>query len=150
MDGERGMQVRDAIEADAAALSSLAAAPPDVMRNLIHDRTVRVARVDGAPEPGADEETDPQSVRGFVSYDAKAETVHITQLGGDREACERLLEEPMRFARGEGMAVELLVANDDDDLRAAVESAGFERDGRGPRFEGEETVRYRWRSDGAN
>jgi hypothetical protein len=138
------MQVRDAIEADAPALSSLAAAPPDVMRNLVHDRTVRVAATDDAPETGPDEETDPATIRGFVSYDAREDTVHVTQLGGDREACERLLEEPLRFARGEGMTVELLVAVGDDERRAAVEAMGFERNGRGPRFEGEETVRYRW------
>ena len=37
------MEVRDALEADAERLASLTDAPGDVMRNLVHDRTVRVA-----------------------------------------------------------------------------------------------------------
>ena len=38
------MEVRDAFEADADALSAIADVPADVVRNLIHDRTVRVAQ----------------------------------------------------------------------------------------------------------
>ena len=37
------MEIRDAIEADAERLAALTGAPADVMRNLVHDRTVRVA-----------------------------------------------------------------------------------------------------------
>ena len=88
------MDVRDAVEADADRLAELTDHPSDVMRNLVHDRTVRVADDDG--------------VEGFVSYDATDRTVHVTQLEGDPATCERLLDEPTRFAGREGMDVELL------------------------------------------
>ena len=126
----RGMNVRDAVEADAERLAELTGTPRDVMRNLVHDRTVRVGLDDG--------------IEGFVSFDARRETVHVTQLEGPQAACERLLEEPVRFARRESMGVELLVAQTDDSARAAAESVGFVEDGLGPRFEGTRTVRYRW------
>lgn len=138
------MEVRDAIEADAAALATLTDAPADVMHNLIHDRTVRVAEQDATPERDPEGETAPEHLLGFVSFDARNDTVHVTQLGGDPDACERLLNEPVRFARGEEMSVELLLGVDEDGLREAAERAGFRHDGRGPRFEGKETVRYRW------
>jgi hypothetical protein len=124
------MEMRDAIEADAERLASLTDAPRDVMRNLVHDRTVRVVEEDG-------------DIRGFVSYDAREQTVYVTQLEGDRGVYDELLEEPVRFARTEGMAVELLVPETESEIRAAATAAGFERTGGGPRFDGEPTTRYR-------
>lgn len=123
------MNVRDAVEADAERLAALADSPPDVMRNLVHDRTVRVA------EEGDD------SV-GFVSYDAREETVHVTQIQGTKEACERLLEEPLGFARTEGMALELLLPTDEPHLQEAARAAGLEETGSGPRFDGVPTTRF--------
>lgn len=128
------MEIRDAVEADADRLASLTDAPTDVMRNLVHDRTVRVSEDDGV-------------VEGFVSYDAHREIVHVTQLEGDEELCEQLLEEPTRFARSEGMSVELLVAIDDERTQAAARRASFEEVGPGPRFDGTQTIRYRWTAD---
>ena len=127
------MEIRDAVEADAERLAELTDAPTDVMRNLVHDRTVRVADDDG--------------VEGFVSYDATDRTVHVTQLEGDPALCERLLEEPTRFAGREGMNVEVLLTADDDATRAVVEDSGFVEYGPGARFDGTRTTRYRW--DGA-
>ena len=124
------MDVRDAVEADAEHLASLTDTPTDVMRNLVHDRTVRVAQRGGA-------------IAGFVSYDAREQTVHVTQMEGDRDTVERLLEEPIRFARTEGMAVELLVPEDESELGEAALAAGFEDVGGGPHFEGKPTSRYR-------
>jgi hypothetical protein len=124
------MNVRDAVEADADRLAALTDAPVDVMRNLIHDRTVRVAAVDG-------------TVEGFVSYDAEDSTVHVTQLEGSAEVCERLLAEPARFADREDMNVEFLAMESDDASRAAAERAAFEDCGPGPRFDGMRTIRYR-------
>ena len=124
------MEIRDAIEADAERLADLTGGPTDVMRNLVHDRTVRVA-------------TDGDDVRGFVSYDAQDRTVHVTQLEGDPELCERLLEEPVRFAAGENMDVELLVPEGDDHTREAAERSDFDEYGPGPRFDGTRTTRYR-------
>lgn len=124
------MDVRDAVEADAGHLAELTGTPTDVMRNLVHDRTVRVAE-------------DGEDIVGFVSYDARETTVHVTQLEGEPAVCDRLLEEPVRFARGEGMAVELLVPEPDSEAQSAADSAGFERVGSGPRFDGTPTVKYR-------
>jgi hypothetical protein len=128
------MEIRDAIEADAERLANLTGAPTDVMRNLVHDRTVRVAAED-------------DDVVGFVSYDAQARTVHVTQLEGDADLCERLLEEPTRFAGREGMDVELLVPEGDDHTREAAERSDFSEYGPGPRFDGTRTTRYRWEPD---
>ncbi|MFB6173753.1 MAG: hypothetical protein ABEI39_03845 [Halobacteriales archaeon] len=124
------MEVRDAVESDADTLSELADGPRDVLRNVIHDRTVKVAE-------------DGEEVVAFLSYDARPGTVYVTQLGGTADACERLLEEPVRFAREEGMAVELLVAEDDEAAQSAARNAGFRRAGDGPAFGGVPTVRYR-------
>lgn len=141
------MDVRDAVEADAEALAALADAPVDVMRNLVHDRTVRVVADDQqSPEDADGSPTDPDAMRGFVSYDARDDTVHVTQLGGSPDVCRELLSEPITFARRENMTVEVLVPDGDDDLQDAVEGAGFAREGRGPRFDGRQTIRYRWTS----
>ena len=128
------MEIRDAIEADAERLAALTGAPVDVMRNLVHDRTVRVA-------------DDDDGVEGFVSYDASDHTVHVTQLEGTPEVCERLLEEPTRFADREGMDVELLVPEGDDATREAIERSDFDEHGPGPRFDGTPTTRYRWSAE---
>jgi hypothetical protein len=142
------MRVRDAVEADAEALAAVGDAPRDVMRNLVHDRTVRVAvRTGGDPGPHADASAEPggdEEVLGFVSFDARSGTVHVTQLGGSVQACERLLGEPIRFAAGEGMDVELLLGVGEEDIRAAAERVGFDAVGDGPRFDGQATVRYRF------
>jgi hypothetical protein len=140
------MEVRDAVEADADALSAIADVPADVIRNLIHDRTVRVAqREQTAAGPNADtSEEESRDVAGFVSFDVRDGTVHVTQLAGTAAACERLLGEPVRFATTEGMVVELLAIEGDDAVQEAAEAAGFERRGAGPEFDGKSTIRYRF------
>lgn len=136
--------VRDAVEADASEIAAIADAPVDVMRNVVHDRTVRVAeQTRGGTDPNVDADTDDPALLGFVSFDVSGQTVHVTQLGGSVEACERLLSEPVRFAAREGMTVEFVVPESDDDVREAVENAGFEDEGPGPEFDGGPTVRYR-------
>lgn len=124
------MDVRDAVEADAEPLAALTGTPQDVMRNLIHDRTVRVAE-------GED------GIGGFISYDAREQTVHVTQMEGDPDTLDRLLDEPIRFAQTEGMAVELLVPESEKQAQQAARDAGFGEVGRGPRFDGEPTDRFR-------
>ncbi|MEF8775635.1 MAG: hypothetical protein V5A43_03920 [Haloarculaceae archaeon] len=124
------MEVRDAVEADAERLASLTEAPCDVMRNLVHDRTVRVAE-------------DGEEIAAFVSFDARADTVHVTQLEGDPDAFDPLLAEPVAFARTEDMAVELLVPAEEESLEEAAIEAGFSLVGSGPSFGGEPTTRYR-------
>ncbi|QFU82169.1 hypothetical protein [Natronorubrum aibiense] len=142
------MNVRDALEADADALASIADSPTDVMRNLVHDRTVRIAE-DGTHDPNADVSSSqyngssPEDILGFISFDARADTVHVTQLGGTDKACERLLAEPVRFAEQESMAVEVLISPETDAVEDAAEALGFERRGRGPQFDGAPTTRFR-------
>mgnify|MGYP000220978737 FL=1 len=135
------MEIRDAVEADAERMGELSGTPPDVMRNLVHDRTVRVAEEE-------DQEDDP-TVVGFVSFDARDSTVHVTQIGGEEAACTALIDEPIRFARREGMAVEVLLPEDETDTRRAIEDAGFDDRGAGPRFEGQPTTRYRLETERA-
>jgi hypothetical protein len=139
------MRVRDAVEADAEAMAAIADGPVDVMRNIVHDRTVRVAERDPtATDENTDaNDVDPDDVVGFVSFDVRGDIVHVTQIDGTPDACERLLAEPIRFAENEGMRVELLVTDADGDVATAAERVGFENDGTGPRFDGERTVRYR-------
>jgi hypothetical protein len=124
------MDVRDAVEADAGRLAALTDAPRDVMRNLVHDRTVRVVERD-------------EEIVGFVSYDARDQTVHVTQMEGDPDSFEQLLQEPIGFAHTEGMAVELLAPDDEPQLQEAALAAGFDEVGSGPRFEGKPTSRFR-------
>ncbi|MFC4450518.1 hypothetical protein [Halorussus aquaticus] len=140
------MNVRDAVEDDGEVLGELADAPAEVMRNVVHDRTVRVAEAD-ADDQSADTESggddEEAEIVGFVGFDAMPGTVRVTYLRGTREARERLLEEPVRFARKEDMAVEALVPEDEAETREVVEAAGFQRAGTGPRFEGGRTLEYR-------
>jgi hypothetical protein len=128
------MEVRDAVEEDAESLADLGDGPRDVFRNLIHDRTVRIA-------------TEDDDAVAFLSFDARPGTVYVTQIGGDPAACERLLKEPVRFADGEGMNVELLLPEEEGAIRDAVSRAGFEEVGSGPHFEGVPTARYRREPD---
>ncbi|MFB6235182.1 MAG: hypothetical protein ABEH81_04910 [Halopenitus sp.] len=149
------MHVRDAVEADAAAIASLADQPTAAARNLVHDRSVRVGVDDGAvdldPDPDSDPDlgpapsapVDPEDLLGFVAFDAELNAVHVTGFGGTQDALERLLGEPARFAAREGMVVEALVEADETDRRSAIEGAGFEDVGAGPQFDGSPTRRYR-------
>ena len=134
------MRVRDAVEDDGEALGELAGAPAEVMRNVVHDRTVRVA--ERGSEDEENDEADPE-IDGFVGFDAMPGTVRVTYLRGSKAARERLLEEPVRFARKEGMAVEVVVPENETETTDVVESAGFERSGGGPRFDGGRTLKYR-------
>lgn len=143
------MQVRDAVERDAPAMASLGEAPESVLRNLVHDRSVRVLVEEGDGAEADDE------VLGFVSFDAREDAVHVTEFGGDREAYERLLAEPLRFAEREELPVEMLLRDADETgsptraagdaaMREAAEAVGFTEGGPGPRFRGETTRRYRY------
>ena len=139
--------VRDAVEDDADTLGSIVDLPEDVLRNVIHDRTVRLA-VDYPGESGPHDDTgagdDAESVLGFVAFDVRDSTVHVTQLAGDADVAERLLAEPVRFAVSENFDVAFVVPNSDADAVAAAEAAGFTPVGSGPSFDGDATTRYRF------
>ncbi|MDB2239749.1 hypothetical protein [Halorubrum ezzemoulense] len=151
------MRVRDAVEADAAAVGSMTGRPRGVARNMIHDRSVRVAVTDdagsesrGAPspsEPSGDgdggDDTPVDAVAGFVAFDVRDGTVHVTNFEGTAAAVERLFEEPVGFAKREGMSVEVIVPADGVGPEV-VEAFGFEAAGSGPRIDGTATTRYRF------
>jgi hypothetical protein len=138
------MRIRDAVEADANDLAAIADSPTDVMRNLVHDRTVRVAESEEEEtDPNADADDDGADLLGFVSFDAREDCVHVTQLDGTADACEQLLGEPVRFAKQEGMPVELIAPESVPHVANAAQSVGFDERGPGPRFEGTPTVKYR-------
>lgn len=147
--GSRGMRIRDALESDAEALASVTGRPEDVVRNMIHDRSVRVAveaegdsDTDGDSDRNNDDDETEEVVRGFVAFDVRGDTVHVTDFDGSGSTVERLFEEPRRFARREEMGVEVVVPNDEA-TNEVIEASGFESAGRGPRFEGRRTTRYR-------
>jgi hypothetical protein len=152
------MRIRDALESDADALATAIDRPREVVRNMIHDRSVRVAveedgdESDGDGVDGGDDGNESAergadgggegTVRGFVAFDVRGGTVHVTDFDGSGSTVERLFEEPRRFARREEMGVEVVIPNDEA-TSEVVEAAGFAAAGRGPRFEGQRTTRYR-------
>ena len=138
------MRIRDAVEADAGDIAAIADAPVDVMRNLVHDRTVRVAESEEEEtDPNADADERDPGLLGFVSFDARESCVHVTQVDGTADACEQLLAEPVRFAERESMPVELIAPDSVPHVAEAAESVGFAEAGPGPRFDGTPTVKYR-------
>jgi hypothetical protein len=139
------MRIRDALESDAEALATATGRPREVVRNMIHDRSVRVA-VAGRDDGEDEADSEDANVRGFVAFDVRADTVHVTDFDGVGETVERLFEEPRRFARREEMGVEVVVPNDEG-VSEVIEASGFTAAGRGPRFEGQRTTRYRIESE---
>lgn len=148
------MHVRDAVEADADALATLVEVPVEVMENVVHDRTVRVAEADGSGDDAdsggsgdadgdGDRDTDTAEIRGFVGFDADRETVSITHLRGPPSVQERLLDAPVEFARTVSMPVEMLVPEGNHDTQDVLEAADFEPIGLGPQFEGQQTLVFR-------
>jgi len=127
--------VRDATDEDVAAVERLAAVPRAAAERLVRERRVRVADDDG-------------ETVGLVAYEADRNAVHVTHLAGDAAAAAALLDEPVSFARAEGLPVEAVVPESEDGALDAVTAAGFESVGDGPRFAGERTTRYRLTVDG--
>ncbi len=124
------MRVRDAVEADGGRLAALADAPTDVMADVVHDRTVCVAESE-------------EKIEGFVGFEADENAVHVTHLFGTESACERLLDEPIRFAERESMPVEILLPKPEAETAAVAENFGFEEVESGMRFQGQRTRRFR-------
>ncbi|WP_049984009.1 hypothetical protein [Halorubrum sp. BV1] len=168
------MRIRDAVEADSEAIAAATGRPRSVVIDTIHDRSVRVAVAEPKGEQlksdGESSESDGESsesnddrrgqhdspkevenggggdrVIGFVAFDARGNTVHVSDFDGDDGVVRRLLEFPRRFAAREKMALEVVVPNDHD--RQALSEMGFEAIGSGPRFRGKETTRYRIEAD---
>lgn len=106
------MKIRDAVEADASQLAELADSPRDVLKNMVHDRTVRVAVTNN-------------EIDAFISFDATPGSVYITQLAGTETGCRELLNEPIRFGQNENMRIEILVPANESTIKHAVTDAGF-------------------------
>ena len=123
------MEVRDAVEDDTDAVVELTGLPSATARELLHDRSVRVATRGDGPI-------------GVVVFDARPGAVHVTRLAGETDAMAQLLAEPVRFATREGMAVELVVPAEAAAGEVAV-AEGFTDVGAGPRFDGDRTRRFR-------
>jgi len=168
------MRVRDAVEADAAALADLRGRPTDAIVEMIHQRTVVVGELDtesddrsgqdGESEDnrthidhsteatigtstGASDDRSQTGVTGFVAFDATDNQVHVTSFAGTPSTVERLLEVPKRFARRESMDLEVVVVDDEPKRVRPVEAAGFTPAGAGPRFDGRPTTRFRLDAD---
>lgn len=156
------MQVRDAVEGDAAAIARLANLSEDAARRLLRERSVLVASDGGAeraaaPDDGSDvtgdggdqadtgdgDGADLAEVTGCLAYDATTDAVHVTTLAGDREAFESLLAEPLRFADGEELPVEVVVPVSERATQSHLADLDFREAGDGPRFDGEATIRLR-------
>jgi len=153
------MRIRDAVESDAETLATAIDRPQGAVIGMIHDRSVRVAVSDdgrdGGSGDGDDRESrsDTETVNGFIAFDVHNGAVHVTDFDGqvtdfegDNGLVQRLFEEPRRFASREGLAVEVVVP-DDEGSSAVIEEIGFRSVGPGPRFEGRATTRYRINSD---
>ena len=142
------MRIRDAIESDAEELAEISGRPESVMRELVHERSVRVAVSESKDTPTPDSTGGSEgSVEAFVSYDVQSGSVHVTEFGGSEGVVRRLFEAPYRFALREGMDLEVLVPDDDDTRRETVVSLGFSPTGSGPRFDGQSTTRFRLEPD---
>lgn len=127
------MAIRDATPDDAEALAGVDELSAPAVRRMIRERAVRVATAgDGAGDP-----------IGYVSFDASRDDVEITRLGGDPTVFGDLLAEPIGFARETGLPVTAVVPESERTVRTALETAGLEAVGAGPRFEGRQTIRYR-------
>lgn len=124
------MPIRDAREGDEIAIAELVDTSRDAVREMLRHRTVRVAEESG-------------DVVGMVSFDATPEGVQVTRLAGQPDRRSRLLEEPVRFGEQEDLPIEMVVPASDDRCAEALQSAGFEKAGDGPAFQGTRTVVFR-------
>lgn len=132
------MTIREATDSDAAALESLVDEDFDAKR-LVRERTVLVAETDEDAVA-----KDLGTIVGFLSYDTWSGTVHVSTMVGEPAVVDELLEEPRQFAENEGIPVEIVVPDHDDELQSIVTAAGFSRVGKGPLFDGKPSHRYRY------
>ena len=92
----------------------------------------------------------PSPLQGFIGYDVRSGSVHVTDFGGSESTVRRLFEEPRRFAVREGMSLEVVVSDDATDEIETIESLGFEPVGEGPQFDGGSTTRFRLEPSGTD
>lgn len=136
------MRIRDALAADAPAIRELATSDIDP-GFLLRERTVRVADAGSGDTQNIGYTS---SVAGFLAFDAMSSAVHLTRIGGDADAVDALLDDAIAFAASESLPVEAVVPGGGV-ASVALETRGFESSGRGPRFEGRDTHRFRLDTD---
>ncbi|MDY6774733.1 MAG: hypothetical protein SV253_01365 [Halobacteria archaeon] len=140
------IRIRDATEEDAERIAEIASEEildekpsADSVRDMVHDRTLRVAETQ-------------DGIRGYVSYDVELgsdyeyeyEYVVIHQIGvddSDNESVSLLLDEPLAAAEEADLGVRIAVDESDESLREALEERGFTV-AETRRFRGEKTVVY--------
>jgi N-acetylglutamate synthase-like GNAT family acetyltransferase len=110
------------------------------MRDLVQDRTMKVAEVEGEEEEDGDD-----VIVGYVSYHAVEETVVVQHICvvpeyRDTEVPERLVSFPVEFAGEEGMKTRAAV-NENSWFTEFLPTQGFEEKGEA-RFAGETLVMY--------
>lgn len=128
------MEVRDATQDDVSPLAEMAELPRRAVEGVLRNRTTRVAEVN-------------KDVIGVVAFDTNDGTVVVTLLAGEPDTYVALLEEPWQFASRLGCATEMVVPATEEDIVRALEEAGYDRIEPGPRFAGDDTVRYRRTDD---
>ena len=171
------MRVRDAVEADAAALASMTGRPSGVVRDMIHDRSVRVAATDdGYPADDGGAADDSGATDDGGTADSNGETETVTGRDGDGpDTPADAVAGFVAFDVRDGVVHVTNVEGDPDALGrlfeepvrfatregmtveavlatdgTAVEAAGslgFEAVGSGPRIDGAPTTRYRFDPD---
>jgi N-acetylglutamate synthase-like GNAT family acetyltransferase len=110
------------------------------MRDLVQDRTMKIAEVEGEAEDEGDE-----VIVGYVSYHAVEETVVVQHICvvpeyRDTEVPESLVSFPVEFAEEEGMKTRAAV-NENSWFTEFLPTQGFEQKGEA-RFAGETLVMY--------
>ena len=110
------------------------------MRDLVQDRTMKVAEGEGGAEEDGEE-----VIVGYVSYHAVEETVVVQHICvvpeyRDTEVPEKLVSFPVEFAEEEGMKTRAAV-NENSWFTEFLPTQGFKQKGEA-RFAGETLVMY--------
>jgi len=140
------LEYRDAREDDAGDVAGIANSyvmsenlSVGSMRDLVQDRTMKVAEAEGE----ADDES--ERIVGYVSYRVVEDTVVVQHICvvpeyRDTEVTERLVSFPVEFADEEGMRTRAAV-NEGSWFTEFLPTQGFEKKGEA-RFAGETLVMY--------
>ena len=140
------VRYRDAREDDAVDITEIANSyvmsedlSVDSMRDLVQDRTIKVA------EEGDGEDDEDSRIVGYVSYHAVDDTVVVQHICvvpeyRDTDVPERLVTFPVEFADEEGMRTRAAV-NENSWFTEFLPTEGFEEKGTA-RFAGETLVMY--------
>lgn len=125
------METRAADETDLQAIAELLELPEAATVRLLQTRSVVIAVEDG-------------QVTGCLSYDVHEGVIEVTRIAGPAGTVRHLLDVPRQRARSDERPIEVLLPEADQDTARTLEEAGFEKAGRGPRFRGRATTRFRW------